>query len=82
MDIEKTQELTETGGQAEVLDLWTLVLVDGQSRDVIKISFTRDTRDELVRKLTDGIILAGGGFPLGGPHLADGSLGHGTPPAA
>lgn len=47
----------------EVAEVWTLVLTDRQSRDQIRIAFRREARDELVRQLTSGVVLAGGEFP-------------------
>jgi hypothetical protein len=49
--------------QLEVADIWTLVLTDRESQDQIQIAFRRDARDELVRQLTGGVVLAGGEFP-------------------
>lgn len=59
----KGTELDEKDGGPEVVDVWTLVLTDMVSRDQIRISFRRDTRDELVRQLTGGVVLAGGELP-------------------
>ena len=65
LGVSKGRELDEPtdGAAPEVVDVWTLVLTDYQSRDQIHIAFRRDTRDELVRQLTDGIVLAGGQLP-------------------
>lgn len=59
----KGTELDEKDGEAEVVDVWTLVFTDVQSHDQIRIAFRRDTRDVLVRQLTGGIVLAGGELP-------------------
>jgi hypothetical protein len=61
--VAKSRELDESSEGAEVVDVWTLVLTDYQTRDQICIAFRRDTRDELVRQLTDGIVLSGGQLP-------------------
>lgn len=63
LGVAKSRELDETDGGAEVADVWTLILTDRATRDQIQIAFRRDTRDELVRLLTDGIVLAGGNLP-------------------
>jgi len=47
----------------EVVDVWTLVLTDRQSPHRVQIAFRREARDELVRQLTGGLILAGGELP-------------------
>lgn len=47
----------------EVVPVWTLALTDRQSGDQIFLSFRREARDELVRQLTGGVVLAGGEFP-------------------
>jgi hypothetical protein len=61
----KSRELDEPtdNGEAEVAEVWTLVLTDYQTKDQIRIAFRREARDALVRQLADGIVLAGGGFP-------------------
>ena len=46
-----------------VVDVWMIVLTDRQSGDQIRVSFRKDARDELVRQLTGGIVLAGGELP-------------------
>lgn len=50
-------------GDPEVFDMWTIVMTDRGTGDQHRISFTRDTRDELIRQLTGGIVLAGGELP-------------------
>lgn len=47
----------------EVVEVWTLVLTDRQSPHRIQIAFRKDARDELVRQLTGGVVLAGGELP-------------------
>ena len=64
----KSQETDITRGedgseQLEVADTWTLILIDRESKDQIQIAFRREARDELVRQLTGGVVLAGGEFP-------------------
>lgn len=65
MTVVKGRELDEPGdnGEPGVAEVWTLVLTDRQTQDQIRIGFRRETRDVLVRQLTDGIVLAGGEFP-------------------
>ena len=52
----------ESGEFVEV-DTWTIVYTDRMTGDQITITFDRETRDVLVRQLTDGIVLAGGSLP-------------------
>lgn len=78
MGAEKGSQVIEVPNeQPAVIEVWTMQFTDRQTGDAIQITFPRDVRDELVKMLTGGIVLAGGGFPSSGPHLADGSLGHG-----
>jgi hypothetical protein len=53
----------EGNGEPRQVDVWTLVFTDRQSGDQFRIAFREDTRDELVRQLTGGIVLAGGNLP-------------------
>jgi len=50
-------------GKLETVEVWTLVLTDRQTHDQIRIAFRREARDTLVKQLTGGVVLAGGGFP-------------------
>lgn len=78
MHADKGSRLVEQPGEEPVLlEMWTLLFTDRVTQDQVQISFPREARDELVKLLTGGVVLAGGGFPSGGPHLADGSLGFG-----
>lgn len=62
--VQKKREPREgEGGAVENIDIWTLVIVDRHTREQIHLAFERDTRDDIVRQLTDGIVIAGGGFP-------------------
>lgn len=64
--VEKIQELdpkASTSDQPVVRDAWTLIFTDKTYGDRILITFTRETRDEVVRLLTGGIVLAGGDLP-------------------
>lgn len=47
----------------QVADVWTITFLDRQSGDQIQIAFRREARDELVRQLTGGVVLAGGDLP-------------------
>lgn len=59
----KGQETDEpTPGELETVETWTLILTDRQTQDQIQIAFRREARDELVRQLTSGVVLAGGEF--------------------
>lgn len=44
-------------------DTWTLIFTDRATGDQIHIAFRREARDELVRQLTGGVVLAGGDLP-------------------
>ena len=59
----KGQEPDTQDGEPAVVDTWTLLLTDTQTHDQIRCAFRRDVRDELVRQLTGGIVLAGGELP-------------------
>lgn len=49
----------EGSGKTVMVDTWSLVLTDRMTNDQIVYEFTRDVRDELVRILQDGIVIAG-----------------------
>ena len=64
MGVVKSHETDETSpGELETAEVWTLVFVDTQTQDQIRIAFRREARDTLVRQLTGGVVLAGGEFP-------------------
>lgn len=64
MQAVKGSEVEEQDGQAQgMVDIWMLVFTDRASGEQIRISFRKDARDELVRQLTGGIVLAGGDLP-------------------
>jgi hypothetical protein len=42
---------------------WVLTMTDRISHDVIRVPMKQPLRDEIVRKLTNGIVLAGGELP-------------------
>lgn len=70
VDVAKGTELEEHPDGPISHDIWTLVFVEKNTGNLIKYPFRRDTRDELVRKLTGGIVLAGGELPnIGGPKV-------------
>lgn len=78
MRAEKGSRVVERPDEDPMIEeVWTMAYVDRVTGDSIQISFDRATRDELVRQLTGGIVIAGGELPRGGPHLADGGLGFG-----
>ena len=54
----------EERGAAET---WTLVFREQGSGNQIVFAMRREARDELVRQLTGGVVLAGGEFPQLGP---------------
>lgn len=47
----------------EMVEVWTLVLTDRVTQERLLLGIERDARDNLVKDLTDGIVLAGGSFP-------------------
>jgi hypothetical protein len=59
----KGQEIEERERETSAIETWTLIFVDRQTGDQIRIGFRREARDELVRQLTGGIVLAGGELP-------------------
>lgn len=59
-DVVPGEDGTET---LEVAEVWSIIFTDRQTQDRIQISFRREARDELVRQLTGGVVLAGGDFP-------------------
>ena len=63
MQAVKSTEPEEGDDGVNVVDVWTLILTDRQTTDQIRLSFRKDARDELVRQLTGGIVLAGGELP-------------------
>ena len=61
---QETEITDENGSEGlQMVDVWTLILTDRQSPHRIQIAFRRAARDELVRQLTGGVVLAGGEFP-------------------
>lgn len=63
MQAAKGSEVEENGDEATLVDVWELIFTDRASRDQIRIRFRREARDELVRQMTGGVVLAGGEFP-------------------
>jgi hypothetical protein len=59
----KGTEVEESGTDAALVDVWELVFTDRSNRDQIRIRFRREARDEIVRQLTGGVVLAGGDLP-------------------
>jgi hypothetical protein len=62
---EVDQEATSLAGPGDPImrDIWTLVFTDKAYGDRIMISIGREARDDIVRGLTDGRVLAGGELP-------------------
>ena len=64
MQAVKGSEVEEQDGSPSgMVDVWMLIFTDRQTHDQIRISFRREARDDLVRQLTGGIVLAGGELP-------------------
>lgn len=67
IDVQKTMELdpgaSEVEGAPVTAEKWTLSFTDKTYGDQIRISFNKQVRDEVVKMLTGGIVLAGGDLP-------------------
>lgn len=62
--VRKDTKIVEAEGEEpEMVPTWTLVLTDRVTADQFSIEMNRETRDDVVRQLTEGIVLAGGVFP-------------------
>lgn len=57
------EEQGEGNGQPKIVPRWALVFTDRASGDQTRISFGQQARDEIVRQLTGGVVLAGGDLP-------------------
>ena len=55
----KETEMSEEG----VVEIWVLYFQEQGSGDQIRFAMRKDARDELVRQLTGGLVLAGGDLP-------------------
>lgn len=62
-DVVKGTELEEHPDGPISHDVWTLVFIEGGTGNLVKYTFRRDVRDDIVRKLTGGVVLAGGELP-------------------
>ena len=62
--VEKGTEIdgpaSEKEGAPVVREMFTIILTDKSYGDQIRISFTKDVRDDIVKQLTGGIVLSGG----------------------
>ena len=58
--IVKGQEFEEKDGQTVAIETWTLVLTERGTNNQIRYAMRKDTRDELMKQLTAGIVLADG----------------------
>lgn len=47
----------------EQIDIWNMVFTDNRTGDVTQIAFEREARDEMVRQMSSGIVLAPAGIP-------------------
>jgi hypothetical protein len=67
VDVEKgrdiDREASQKNGQPVYVDAWTIVYTDRVTGDQIRCRVQKETRDIIVKKLTGGIILAGGDLP-------------------
>jgi len=57
----------ENGDEPTVVDIWRVSCVDRVSGDEVWFVMTKELRDEIVRQLTGGIVLAGGELPKVNP---------------
>lgn len=57
------EEDAANSGNPHTVKTWTQVFVDRDNGDRIELTFERAVRDDLVRQLTGGVVLAGGEFP-------------------
>lgn len=53
----------ETDGEPQIEDRWELGFIEIATGNRIMFVMNREVRDELVRQLTGGIVLAGGDLP-------------------
>jgi len=62
--IEKGTEIdgpaSDQAGAPVVREMFTIILTDKSYGDQIRISITKETRDDIVKQLTGGIVLSGG----------------------
>lgn len=59
----KGTEVDEKGAETTAVETWTLVFQEHGTGDRILFAMRREARDELVRQLTGGLVLAGGDLP-------------------
>lgn len=63
ISVEKGSEIdaqaSEQSGAPVVQEMYTIVLTDRTYADQIRISFNKETRDEVVKNLMGGIVLGG-----------------------
>lgn len=61
----KAAKLVEAGenGEPATEEMWQILLIERGTNDRITFEMNRVVRDELVRQLTGGIVLAGGDLP-------------------
>jgi len=60
---EQGEEQDPDSAPGTMRDCWTIAFIDKTYGDRMMITFTRETRDDLVRQLTDGRVLNGGELP-------------------
>lgn len=68
IEVEKATEIDQAatkanGGTPVVVEVWKIIFADRQLADQHVISIRKEARDDLVRKLTGGVVLAGGDLP-------------------
>jgi hypothetical protein len=60
---ELDDEESKKNGAPVSVDTWTIVYTDRTYGDQIRVTFRKEARDQIVRQLTGGVILAGGDLP-------------------
>jgi hypothetical protein len=58
-----TVPMIEGNGEAEIREAWQIHFVEVGTGNKILFTMNRETKDELVRQLTGGIVLYGGELP-------------------
>lgn len=58
--IKQRQPSMGSNGEVEIKEMWAFVMVEANTGDQIIFGFGEDTKDELVKQLTGGIVIAGG----------------------
>lgn len=64
VSVEKGTEIEEPpDGDPVAHEVWTIVMTDRRTHEQLRLGMRRPLRDDVVRLLTGGIVLAGGDLP-------------------